>query len=71
MLDHNIVVLFIIFNGEFVEEAMSWFPHYHGREKLSTEPGTTSGANRLLDNSYLYGGVLAKLLGTREPGGAG
>lgn len=45
---------------------MSWFSHYHGREELATEPGTTAGTNRLLDNGDLNRRVLAKFVGARE-----
>ena len=50
---------------------MCWLADHHGGEELAPEPGAAAGADGLLNDRHLYGGVLAELVGAGQPSRAG
>ena len=49
---------------------MCRLPNHHCREELSAKPRAAAGADGLLDDGHLYGGILAELVRAGEPSGA-
>lgn len=64
MLHDDEVAFIFIRNADIVQESLGGFAHDHGAEKLSTEPGATSGRDACFDDGNLQvRSLLGKLVG--------